>query len=86
MKGGCNEDGEQLLSAVPNVKTRGNGHKLEHERFCLTSERILCSLGDRASAPREVSESFPWKSSIAIFPWSWALCFVFSFWNSIWTK
>lgn len=54
------EESTRLSSAVPTDKTRGNGHKLNHKKFCLNKRKHLLIMrvvkhGKRLA--REVVES-----------------------------
>lgn len=65
LKGGCKHDGARLFPVATSARTRGNGHKLEHKRFLITSGSIYVLAG--AGALAQVVQKVSRISSLKIF-------------------
>lgn len=65
LRGGCKHDGARLFPVATSARTRGNGHKLEHKRFLITSGSIYVLAG--AGALAQVVQKVSRISSLKIF-------------------
>lgn len=76
--GGNEDEGDRLFSVVPTVRAKGNGHKLNHMKFHLSTGKIFCNvriIKRWKKVPREIEGSpfmaiqhstghGPWQSSL----------------------
>ena len=71
---GCKEEGARL-SVVPSDRTRGNGHKVKHKRFCLTVRKhhwLWGWLSTGTGHPERLWSLPHQRYSKTIRTWSWA--------------
>lgn len=69
--------GSRLLPVVPSARTRGDGHKLEHRRFPLNTNKHFCVVQVPEHwhrLPWESVESPTWRSAETTWIWSWVPC------------